>query len=138
MSRASGIKDLGDFIISHLQGRSPGDVMSALTYVAAEVLASPGLMQEGITIDDAMELFTKQVKRLYEALRQTKRIIVTYTGKQPDRQAAIEAMVSPMIGRIEEIEGKTCELGCVIVDLDKAPNYITELHYFPVEPEKLS
>lgn len=66
------------------------------------------------------------------------RIVVPYTGEQPNRQAAIEAMVSPMIGRIEEIDGKTCELGCVIVDLNKAPNYITELHYFPVEPKALS
>jgi hypothetical protein len=66
------------------------------------------------------------------------RIIQPYEGVQPNRLAGAEAIVTRLIGSIEAIDGRLMELGCVIVDPEKAPNYITELHWFPVAKASLS
>ena len=64
--------------------------------------------------------------------------ILRYDGPQPDRQSAIQPMVEQMMGEIREIGGRLHELGCVIVDSRCAPNYITELHFFPLAADKLN
>lgn len=72
------------------------------------------------------------------------RIIKPYDGAQPKR-ANLDDTIRAMMGAGDglpatraEIDGQWCELRCVMVDMKKGPDFIRELHWFPVPRDQLS
>lgn len=66
------------------------------------------------------------------------RFIMPYTGPQPSTIEGADQIAGDLIGTIELIDGRLMQLSCVMVDANKAPNFITELHWMPVPKESLS
>lgn len=70
------------------------------------------------------------------------RIVKPYDGAQP-KHADIHETVITMMGGEDgprtraEIDGQLCELLLVLVDINADPDYIRELHWFPVPREQL-
>lgn len=67
------------------------------------------------------------------------RMILNYEGSQPANGDEMCTIAEQLVGSTKEIDGRLHELGCVLADEGPLGDMIfTELHYFPVAPDKLS